>query len=143
MVKLSKQETRKPLIYVAGDYQSDYEIGEAMEEVELELNDNPFIEQYYSPRISKQLMPAVDAQARGLYDLVNVEHADVVIAVSRETMPVEVGYAIAKDIPFMLVNISKPSEPLAPYSDMVTTLVHKEFTDVTELADYNFLKMEK
>lgn len=160
---LDKTEIQKARVYLAGPFFSPEQI-DRVERVEKALENNPFVEAYFSPRLnqvetlqfgSKEWRQAVFAQ-----DINNIDLATVVVAIADmevianvedfdnysmgtvtdshadDGTAFELGYAYAKGIPVIVLQ-----ETDLPLNLMISDSLHAYFTDVAAIEDYNFLKM--
>lgn len=141
---LSKEETVKPFIYVVGEY-SFIRDNAVLTDIEDMLDENPFISQYYSPRIghgawhgtpTRLLQEAAIAQMSAA-DYINVKEADVVVAIVDHSVPVEVGIALELEKKIVLINTYERN-----LSPILIDHATKEINDLEEFRDFNFLKLE-
>lgn len=144
----SKEDIEKGKVYIASPFFSPTQI-KKVEQVEKALESNPFVEMYFSPmRNQIEALPfgsdpwrvAVFAQ-----DVNNLNWANVVVAVAdmdgQDTdsgTAFEVGYAFAKGIPVIMI-----AEDSNEINLMLSDSAYAYLGDITELEDYNFLKMPK
>lgn len=143
---LSKQEMRKPNIYIASPFFS-FEQVDRVERLEEALRDNPFIGAVFSPRLMDYypLIEGSDVWRTTVFstNLSQLEASDVVIAIAdydgEDTdsgTAWEVGYAIAQGKQVLVVK-----ETDVPLNLMIADSLHY-FTDRAErIRDYNFIKM--
>lgn len=150
-----KQNIRKLNIYLASPFFSPEQVAR-VEKVEQALDANPFIAEYFSPRLDQLPQYKFGSQewASAIYhnDVNHVDWADVVVAVvdyEGETelhgvraghvdsgTAMEIGYAVAKGKPVILVH-----EKGGIVNLMLSQSCHAYLEDADLIADYNFLKM--
>lgn len=152
-----KTAVKKPNIYLASPFFSPEQIDRVMR-VEKALEDNPFVGQYFSPRLEQltHLPMGSKEWATAIYnnDINNVDWADVMVAVldyEGETelhgvrhghvdsgTAFEIGYAIAKGKPVIIVHENGGIVNL-----MISQSLTSYHVSAEDIADYNFLKMPK
>lgn len=159
---LSKQETRKARVYIAAPFFSPEQI-ERVERLEKALEANPFVEEYFSPRLNQvdQLAFGSEPWRNAVFnqDINFLDWATHVVAVADFTVlekvdPVlrmqprefnvdadsgtafELGYAFAKEKPVIVLH-----ETSTQLNLMISDSLHFYTKDVADIEDYNFLKM--
>lgn len=161
---LAKEEIQKARVYIASPFFSEEQI-DRVKRVEEALEANPFVEAYFSPRLNQvdQLPFGTEAWRKAVFnqDITHLDWANVVLAVAdmdvetiqqhdgfyitdRENTHAddgtafELGYAFAKDKPVIVLHETETQLNL-----MVSDSLHYYTKNVTDIQDYNFLKMPK
>lgn len=139
---------KKLKVYLASPFFSPEQV-DRVERVENALEDNCFVEEYFSPMRNQldslQFGSDVWRSAVFTQDVAHIDWADVVVAVHDfEDHHVdsgtawEVGYAYAKGKPVVLLHEKDTKVNL-----MLSDSLYAYLTTVQELEDYNFFKMPK
>lgn len=142
----SKETMTKPIIYIAAN---DYSLAEEREKVTSvcdALDDNPFIERYFTPLYADSfvqgkpthLLTANQINEYAYLNSMNLDQSDVVIAICAAGVPWEVGFAIAAGKKVILhVHNGKA----LPAELQVSVREYLDYPD--NATDINFIKMMK
>lgn len=145
---LDKTEITKARVYLASPFFSPTQNG-LLDRVEQALEDNPFVEAYFSPRKSQitalQYGSEIWRDATFKMDVDNIEWATHIVAVADfdgadadSGTAFEIGYAFATGKPVILLHETDTDVNL-----MLSESLHYYTKDVQDIEDYNFLKMPK
>lgn len=145
---MDKTEVTKARVYLASPFFSPQQ-SELLDRVEQALENNPFVEAYFSPRkspiTSLQFGSEIWRDATFNLDIDNLDWATHVVAVADfdgadadSGTAFELGYAYATGKPVILLHESDTIVNL-----MLSEGLHYYTKDVNDIEDYNFLKMPK
>lgn len=137
----SKTDIKKPNVYIAIDLDNTVTPSNTALDLAEAVEHSPFIDKIFAVEALydvHSLSHLPDGTLTMLQDIVSteLELADILIADLRDGDPVELGYAIAKDIPVILYNPDRRGVSPLVYSKPVL-----EVYDLDTLADTNFLKI--
>lgn len=140
----SKDEIKKPIIYVSAVSYTDENVIEDLEKVFNGLEENPFVERYFTPYTAgtftegkpKELVTVGETHQMAYINGFNLEEADLIISLNYGLPTLEVGFAIAKGKPFFTYN---PTD--SALDPLIKANVLQELGQPEEVEEVNFIKL--
>lgn len=142
---LSKQETEKAKVFIASQHRTESD-RDTMGRIETALEQNPFVEWYYSPMKSPANMLPHGTEpwkvAMFEQEVENMQQANFVVAIADQdgldtdsSTAFKLGLAYALNKPVILI-----TEDTRPLSVLITESAYACLNTFDGLADYNFIK---
>jgi len=140
----SKDEIKKPIIYLSSITYSEDKAVEELEQAIKALEENPFIERYFTPYLAdsytqgkpKQLVTEQEVGKMAYLNGFNLEEADVVISLNYGMPATELGYALARDKTVVTYNPTGSMD-----IPIIEANVDKKIEVISELEVLNFIKL--
>jgi len=161
---MAKTDTKKARVYIASPFFTPEQV-ERVKRVEEALEANPFVEEFFSPRLNQvdTLVFGSELWREAVFnqDISFVKWATVIVSVADMTTAehvtaisgdriiekvadtdsgtaFELGYAFATDTPILVLHETDSTLNL-----MLSDSLHYYTKDVADIEDYNFIKMPK